>query len=181
MKEGVMPNTYLWRIRRAATISSAVLSSVVWSSGPAHAVDYVKLVSLESGKCLNVEGASYHDGARVIQWDCADTPNSHWRFEPVPGHPDYFRIHAGNSDKCLNVEGGSIVNGARLIQWPCTGNNNENWRAVDYEGYKFKLQAEHSGRCLNVEGASHANGAQVIQWDCVNTKNNRWWQKSWAP
>lgn len=181
-KREIMSKKYIHRIALAAALSSAALGNLVWGSAPAHAVDYVRLVSVESNRCLNVEGASFDNGVQVIQWDCVDTPNNHWRFENVEGHPDYFRVRAGNSDKCLNVEGGSLMNGARVIQWPCSNSNNENWRAVNYvDSNKFMLQAEHSGKCLNVEGASHENGARLIQWDCADTNNNRWTQQSWNP
>ncbi|WP_328971941.1 RICIN domain-containing protein [Streptomyces sp. NBC_00239] len=176
-----MTGVFMRRVGLAAAISGAVLGNLLWASGPAGAAveakaTYLRLESVSSGKCLNVTGASWDNGAQVIQWDCGDTPNNNWSFEKLPS--GWYQIRAQHSGKCLDVEGAVWGNGAPVIQWDCKKSTNQSWKIINRaEDGSYMLQARHSGRCLNVEGASQDNLARIIQWDCVDTTNNRWFQE----
>ena len=74
-----------------------------------------ELVARHSGKCLDVNGASLDDFARVIQWDCHDGANQQWRFEPAGD--GYYVLVARHSGKALDVIGESVENAAPIVQY----------------------------------------------------------------
>src|SRR5262245_2606177 len=86
---------------------------------------YFELVSRNSGKCLDVFGASTGAGASVIQWVCHGGPNQQWRIEPAGGGA--VRIIARHSGQALDVFGASLSDGAPIIQWPVHGEDNQAW------------------------------------------------------
>lgn len=78
--------------------------------------------------CLDVEGARYQNGTRLIVHPCNGQDNQ--RFYTENAHNGYVFIHsAGNSSKCLNVEGGT-AQGRRVILWSCDYVDNNFWYGV---------------------------------------------------
>jgi ricin-type beta-trefoil lectin protein len=96
----------------------------VWSIEPGDDGYYSRLVSRQSGKCLDVSGASTEDGAPIILWQCHGGANQQWRLEPFG---EEYRLVARHSGKCLDVTGWSPENGTRIIQWQCNGGANQTW------------------------------------------------------
>jgi hypothetical protein len=83
--------------------------------------DY-EIVSRQSGKCLDVAGASMADGAAVQQWECLGSNQQNQRVRlRNTGTPGYHRLIFRHSGKCLDVTDVSTANGARLQQWTCVG------------------------------------------------------------
>jgi hypothetical protein len=128
--------------------------------------------SVNSGKELDVFGASTANGARVIQWPWNGGWNQQWRAVAVSGGT--FAIISVNSGKVLDVEGASLADGARIIQWPWNGGANQQWRIEPTGDGAFRLVAVHSGKVVDVAGMSTADGAAVIQWPWHGGPNQRW-------
>lgn len=89
-------------------------------------VNYYYLVNPQSGKCLDVEGGSTNNGARVQLWDCNSTGAQKW------GLYDNFWTSSltfinERSGKCLDVSAWDRNNGAWIHQWDCTWKNNQKW------------------------------------------------------
>jgi hypothetical protein len=86
-------------------------------------------------KCLNVQGNSKDNSAKVITYWCGESPstrNDQWmpvyqRTLRLHGkNYDYYRLVNRHSGKCLNVQGGAVEDGADLIQFTCgRGNGND--------------------------------------------------------
>jgi hypothetical protein len=134
------------------------------------------VTSVNSGKCLDVTGASLSDGTQVIQWTCgAGKPNQQWQLVPVTGS-NAVQLVSVNSGKCLDVTGGSTADGAEVIQWTCGPQANQQWNLVPVAGSNaVELVSANSGKCLDVTGASTADGALVEQWTCWNVQANQEW------
>jgi hypothetical protein len=79
-----------------------------------------------SGLCLDVEGISTANGARIIQWDYWGGDNQ--KFRPEPTGDGYCKLVAKHSGKVLDVSGLSTGNGAAVIQWDWWGGQNQQWR-----------------------------------------------------
>jgi len=58
-------------------------SNEIWQVLPV-ADGYYKIVALNSGKCLDVDGISLSDGAAVQQWSCWGGDNQSWQLVPIP-------------------------------------------------------------------------------------------------
>jgi uncharacterized repeat protein (TIGR03803 family) len=133
---------------------------------------YFELVSRNSGKCLDVFGASTAAAASVIQWDCHGGRNQQWRFEPAGGGA--VRIIARHSGQALDVFGASLDDGAPIIQWPVNGGDNQAWALEPASDGYVRIVARHSGKAMDVEFASRDDGARVIQYVPHGGANQQW-------
>ncbi|MEV4026819.1 ThuA domain-containing protein [Actinosynnema sp. NPDC050801] len=111
------------------------------------------------GKCVDVNGNSSTDGAKVQLWTCNGGTNQAW-------------TRTGQTfqalGKCLTVNGGSTADGALVQLWTCNGSAAQNW-AVQSDG-----TIRNGTKCLDANGASSADGTQLIIWTCSGGTNQRW-------
>jgi hypothetical protein len=89
---------------------------------------FVAVVSVNSGKCLDVFGGptATADGVRVVQWTCSGGTNQQWRIQDLG--TGFVNLIARHSNKCLDVNGASTADGAQIQQWTCTGSTNQQWQ-----------------------------------------------------
>jgi uncharacterized repeat protein (TIGR03803 family) len=133
---------------------------------------YFEIVSRNSGKCLDVFGASTDAGASAIQWNCHGGPNQQWRLEPAGGGA--FRIIARHSGQALDVFGALLDDVTPIIQWPVHGGDNQAWTLEPASDGYVRIVARHSGKALDVEFASADDGARVIQYTPHGGANQQW-------
>jgi uncharacterized repeat protein (TIGR03803 family) len=131
-----------------------------------------EIVSRNSGKCLDIFGASTDAGAPAIQWTCHGGPNQQWRLEPAGGGA--FRIIARHSGQALDVFGALVDDITPIIQWPVHGGDNQAWTLEPTSGGYVRIVARHSGKALDVEFASTDDGARVIQFTPHGGANQEW-------
>ncbi|MEJ7763944.1 MAG: RICIN domain-containing protein [Acidimicrobiales bacterium] len=131
-----------------------------------------RVQSMNSGKQLDVAGASTADGARTLQWPLNGGANQRWRVVGVPGGA--FMIVSVHSGKVLDVEGGSLADGARIIQWPWNGGANQRWRLEPAADGAVRVTSVASGKVMDVAGASLSDGAPIIQWPSNGGLNQQW-------
>src|SRR5262249_52925960 len=124
-----------------------------------------------SGRCLDVDGESTSDGARVQQYGCHGGANQRWQLRS--NDRLNWEIVNINSGKCLEVQGASMSTGAPVQQNTCNGNHHQHWQAVR-SGNTFSLRARHSGLSLTVADQSRGNGALVQQEVFNGASNQRW-------
>jgi uncharacterized repeat protein (TIGR03803 family) len=143
------------------------------SSPPPSPLDgYVEIVSRNSGKCLDVSGASTDAGASAIQWVCHGGPNQQWRLEPAGGGA--VRIIARHSGQVLDVFGAALDDVTPISQWPVNGGDNQMWTLEPAPDGYVRIVARHSGKAMDVEGASVDDGARVIQYTPHGNANQQW-------
>jgi alpha-galactosidase len=89
---------------------------------------YVNIVSVNSGKCLDVYGGATAtaDGVRIVQWTCGTGTNQQWRVQDLG--TGYVQFIARHSNKCLDVLNASTADGAQLVQWACGSGTNQQWQ-----------------------------------------------------
>jgi endo-1,4-beta-xylanase len=146
-------------------------SALGGGSGDVDTSKTYRIISVNSGKALDVCGPSTADGALTQQWDYVGGTNQKWRFESVGG--GYYRLRSQYSNKCLDVAGGSTADGALTQQWSCHDGDNQRWRVIKL-GSEVVIEAKHSGKVLDVRGVSTANGAKVQPYTRYDTANQRW-------
>ncbi|GGM21071.1 hypothetical protein GCM10011608_02110 [Micromonospora sonchi] len=94
---------------------------VVNTFGP----DTVTLTNAAYNQCLDVEGGSGDDGARLQQYGCHGEGNQQWRLQPVDdGTMLLVAVHSG---KCAQVRDGGVAPGDDIVQAPCDGNPAQRW------------------------------------------------------
>ncbi|MEN3614668.1 PQQ-dependent sugar dehydrogenase [Plantactinospora sp. ZYX-F-223] len=113
------------------------------------------------GACVDVNGGSTADGAKIQLWACNGGTNQQW-------------TRNGNTwrslGKCMGVAGGATADGSLVQLSTCNGAGGQNWTA----GANGSLVNAQSGKCLDANGGSSANGTQLIIWSCHGGTNQRW-------
>jgi len=128
--------------------------------------------SVNSGKNIDILGASAANGAPAIQNPASLVASQLWRFELVTA--DSYRISSASTGKVLDVEGASNADGARIIQWEPNGGANQRWRFQPVGQNRFAIVSVATGKVIDVASASQANGAQLIQWPWNGGPNQQW-------
>lgn len=135
---------------------------------------YYRLLNLNSGQALDVNGASTVNGAGIIQWPQNGGNNQQWIIADDGG--GYSKITNRNSGDALDVNSGSAASGAGIIQWPWNGGNNQQWQLTAVSPGIYKVINRNSGLALDVTGASTVNGAAIIQYPWSSGATNQQWQ-----
>lgn len=89
-----------------------------------------QLVSVNSGKCLDIGGTS--PGVRAQQWDCWTGAMQQWELRPMGDGT--FELVVAHTGQCLDVEGGSKTQGAYMVEWTCQGGASQRWRVESVSG-----------------------------------------------
>ncbi|GAA1039559.1 lectin [Virgisporangium ochraceum] len=112
-----------------------------------------------SGSCVDVNGASSADGAKIQLWTCNSGTNQQW-------------TRSGNTwrslGKCMGVTG--TADGSLVQLQTCNGSAGQNWTT----GANGSVVNAQSAKCLDANGGSSANGTQLIVWTCHGGTNQRW-------
>ncbi|KOX09214.1 RICIN domain-containing protein [Micromonospora profundi] len=95
-----------------------------WVVNPA-AADVVTLTNAAYGQCLDVEGGSGDDGARMMQFPCHSGPNQQWRLSATGTGP--VLLVAAHSGKCAQPEDDGAEAGDDVRQRTCDGRPAQQW------------------------------------------------------
>ncbi|MGI5481676.1 RICIN domain-containing protein [Streptomyces lavendofoliae] len=134
---------------------------------------YYRLVSVRSGKVLDVNAFSTADGTRVQQWTDQNTANQQWRLRPTGD--GYYELVNRNSGKVLGIAGGSTADKAAAEQQTDSTSTSQEWRIDGVGGSgAVTFTSRRSGRVLDVSGGSTADGAAVVQYRGKGSTNQQW-------
>src|SRR6266566_5375873 len=88
-----------------------------------------EIVSVNSGKVLDVTGASQADGTPLQQWSSSGGTNQQWFLNPVGlvNWQEAYEIVSVNSGKVVDVSGASTADGAPVIQYTSHDGTNQQW------------------------------------------------------
>ncbi|WIX89640.1 non-reducing end alpha-L-arabinofuranosidase family hydrolase [Amycolatopsis sp. DG1A-15b] len=167
-----------WRAGSAAAAVVAVVSgllTVAPTTASAATVDtaaWYVLLNRNSGKALDVNGASTTDGAGLIQWSRTNATNQQFQFVDSGG--GYYRLRARHSGKVLDVFNWSTADGASIVQWTDGNGANQQFSLADSAGGYVRLVNRNSGKVAGVQGASTADGAGVEQRSDAGGNNQQW-------
>lgn len=136
------------------------------------------IVNRNSGKVLEVPGASVNNGVVLQQATYTGALQQQWDVNPLPanfgGDYSYFTLRAAHSGVTADVQGGSYANGAVIQQWNGGTNVFEQW-ILEYvaNGY-FKIRTRWCNKVMGVNGSSTSSGATILQWDDNGTLDHEW-------
>ncbi|UQX04184.1 RICIN domain-containing protein [Streptomyces sp. RerS4] len=134
---------------------------------------YYRLISVRSGKALDVNAFSTADGTRIQQWTDQNTANQQWRLKPTGD--GYYELVNRNSGKVLGIAGDSTAQGAAAEQQSDSASTSQEWRIDDVSGSgAVVFTSRRSGQVLDVFGGSTADGAAVIQYGGHGSTNQQW-------
>ena len=158
----------------------------------------VTIVNKFSGKALEVENSSVHQGARIQQVTLNGAPSQHWfvKFTKCIGGrtllgttgrqaqqfwPAFLRFPAAgysliadHSGLCLDVPNGSMDKAVAIQQFPRNEGSSQLWGIVpDDTGFNFIVNLK-SGLVLDVADNSLKNYATVWQFPFNGGDSQRW-------
>jgi mannan endo-1,4-beta-mannosidase len=131
-----------------------------------------RIVNRNSGKVLDVNGASLAYGAPVIQYWFWGGSNQQWQVINLGN--GYYKIVNRNSNQLLDISGSSTSSGSKVVQWSDNNGNSQQWQIVDAGSGYYKIVNKNSGQVLDVNECSTADGASLIQWPYNNGYNQQW-------
>ena len=146
----------------ASAASAATVDTSAW---------YI-LVNRNSGKALDVSGASTADGAVVQQWTRHGGANQQWQF--TDSGNGYYRLKSKNSGKVLDIDNWSTADGAKVQQWTDLNGTNQQFSLADSDSGYLRLLNRNSGKAVEVTGASTADGGAVVQYGDWKGANQQW-------
>jgi len=133
---------------------------------------YYRLINVNSGDALDVNGASTASGANVIQWPQNGGNNQQWVI--TDNGNGYYNVTNRNSGDALDVDGASTAAGAGIIQWLWNGGDNQQWQLTSVSTGVYKVTNRNSGFALDVSGSSTANGTGIVQQPGNNGTDQQW-------
>ncbi len=134
---------------------------------------YYRLVSVRSGKVMDVNAFSTADGTRIQQWTDQDTANQQWKLRSTGD--GYYELVNRNSGKVLGIAGDSTAQMAAAEQQTDSSSTSQEWRIDDVSGSDaVTFTSRKSGQVLDVTGGSTADGAAVIQYPGKGSTNQQW-------
>ena len=133
---------------------------------------YYVVRNANSGKVLDVSGASYLAGANVAQYD-ANGSGAQVFYIADQGGGAYSIMNA-KSRKVLDVQWGSKDNNANVQQYYWNGSGAQLWIAKLNDDCSLTFTNKNSGKVLEVAGASKSNGGNVRQSTANGTAAQGW-------
>ena len=134
-------------------------------------------------KCVDINAASYDNGANVQIWDCINGNAQMFTFEYVKteNNVPYWTIRNNNSGKVLDVNGTAA--GANVQQWTYHGGDNQLWTLkMAGDGYFYicsKLgnctSLDSSSLVLDLWGYSTDNGTNITISGYHGSDNQQWY------
>ena len=145
-----------------------------WRFIPERYQDTFAIVSLKSGRVVDVMGYSRKNGANVQQFRDFGSKNQRWRL--APAGEDLFRIVAVHSGQCLSIQKGRVGNGANVRQSVCGNGDDQVWKIEPYphSDTAFRIVSRQSGKALDVDGKSKEDGANIQQFRLNGGPNQLW-------
>jgi len=122
-----------------------------------------ELVGAQSGKCLDVPGATTTVGTQLDIWTCNDGTNQQYTQNSNATITVY-------GDRCLEAYEGATTPGTIVDIYTCNGGTNQQW-TVNSNG---TITNNRSGLCLDVANQGTANGSDVDLWTCNGGANQKW-------
>lgn len=132
---------------------------------------FYKIVSVSSGKALDIANGALNNGAGLVQRSY--TGSEQQQFRILDGGAGYAKIINRRSGKAIEVQGWSASAGGVIDQWDDLSNHNQLWKITAANG-SYKLVNKHSAMAVDVPGNSTADGAALIQWPDSGAPNQQW-------
>ncbi len=153
----------LWSPTTQAASAAALIAALGSGPPPSNPPATGVLRGAESGRCVDVPGATQTNSTRVALWDCNGGTNQRW----VATGSRQLQVYG---TRCLDVSGGSTANGAAVIIYDCHAGANQQW-TVNADG---TVVSAASGKCLDATGHGTTNGTLLAIWTCNGGANQRW-------
>ena len=138
-----------------------------------------QVMSVDSGKCVDVVDGASQNGTRVRQWTCNGAAAQKYQFVIAATDANgvvYYNIKTANAGKCLEVAGDSLQNGALIDISSCvgTGGLHQQWSVNPLADGGYTLVVRHSGQNLDLYNGHSADDTNIDQWPSNGLTPQMW-------
>ena len=131
-----------------------------------------QIISVYSGKAIDVDNSSQENGANVMLWDDLDGLNQQWDITDLGN--GYYSIVAAHSGKSMDVYDWCVDPGCEIRQWDYWGGDNQQWLVASVGSGYYKIVSKYNGLALDVWEWNANAGADVRQWTDLGGANQQW-------
>lgn len=142
------------------------------SSGDIVSGGTYKLINVNSGKALDVQGAGTTPGTNVQIYTDNGTGAQKWTiYQNADGS---YKLVNVNSALALDVASSGTADGTNVQAWTDNGTSAQKWNIVKNADGSYKLINTNSGKALDVASAGTADGTNVQIWTDNGTGAQKW-------
>lgn len=117
------------------------------------------LINNHSGKALDVPGASFEHGKRLIAWEKNKRFNQRWRWVDYGGA---YLLQSVLNGHCVDIAAQAKEPESDVIQWDKTGGANQRWRVIPQGQGLYRIESVHaSGQFLAIHNNDYDNGGKI--------------------
>lgn len=117
------------------------------------------LANASSGKAVDVPGATFEHGERLIQYEKNKRFNQRWRWLK---QGNGWLLQSVLNGHCLDIAEEKKTSGAKVVQWDRTGGSNQQWIPVPAGAGVWKLKSVHApGMFLSIKDDSVEDGGKL--------------------
>ncbi len=156
----------------AVPVSGSGAQTAVALNGTGVLQGRFEIVSMRTGKVLEVAGGSTSNGASIQQNALNGFEEQQWQL--LPTGDGYYEIQNTLTGKALDVTGGYTAGGTLIQQWDYLSTADQQWQLVPIDDVHYAIVNRNSGLALDVRNGSTANGAQIQQWPYLGDQQQLW-------
>ncbi|GAB2889371.1 hypothetical protein GCM10027074_67130 [Streptomyces deserti] len=130
------------------------------------------LVNKNSGKYLDIPGASTATGTAANQWRNSACTCQLFTFQSAGNGA--WTIKNANSNLNLDISNSSTTAGAAIVQNTPSSADSQKWTLTDAGDGYYRLRNVNSTLVAGIAQSSTADGAPVVQWNSLNVDDQLW-------
>lgn len=131
-----------------------------------------KLINVNSGKALDVYGASTNDGSNVDIWGDNGTAAQKWQV--IANSDGSYKLVNPNSGKDLDVAWAGTSDGTNVQIAGDNGSTAQKWQMNHNGDGSYTLINVNSGKALDVSGSGTSDGTNVQIWTSNGSGAQKW-------
>ena len=135
---------------------------------------YYYIISVHSGKYLEVPDNSMEDNIPLIQNSASKQARQQWSFQK--NKENFYFIRSRMSSKYIDVLGCSSEDKKFIVQYKKTGNHCQQWTLKHFGDY-YIFVSRTSSKCIDIPGKSKDDGVNLIQFTENKGLNQCWFIK----
>ncbi len=133
------------------------------TSGDIDSEQYYSIVSVNSGKCLDV-GDKKENGTIIFQCTCNHSDRQKFKFIEDINENGFYNILNKFSNKNIDIANESKEDGGKIVQWEPHTKDNQKFALLTISGNKYNIISKNSSKLFDVTGQSKEDSIPIIQW-----------------
>ena len=118
------------------------------------------IVNAYSGKAVDVPGATFDKGERLITWEKNKRFNQRWRW--VQSYGGGYALQSVLNGQCLDIAEEKKEAGSKVVQWEKTNGSNQRWKPVPAGQGVYRIESCHApGQFLAIRKDDLDNGGKL--------------------